>query len=100
MRILIVGPKGGLSEDATRTAKNQGADVLFCRDADEALAALRSGGAIEMVMADVASGVAALMDGMISERMLVPVVAFGTEDNARAAVAAIKAGAREYLPMP
>ena len=34
------------------------------------------------------------------ERIHVPIVACGIENNARAAVAAIHAGAKEYIPLP
>jgi two-component system response regulator FlrC len=100
MRILVVGARGGLAEEAARIAKGQGADMLFAAGAGEALSALRAGNAVELVMADVASDVPGLIRGMVEERLIVPVVAFGTENDAAAAVAAVKAGARDYVPLP
>ncbi|MET0154798.1 MAG: sigma-54 dependent transcriptional regulator [Rickettsiales bacterium] len=100
MRILLVGKKNGPTQQAATLAEKQGAATMFAGSVGEALALLRGGHVIELVMADVAGDVPGLINGMVAERLTVPVVAFGTEDDAPAAVRAIKAGAREYVPLP
>ncbi len=44
--------------------------------------------------------IAGLIAALDAERIVVPVVACGTESNAAAAVSAIRAGAKEYIPLP
>jgi two-component system, response regulator FlrC len=51
-------------------------------------------------MIDVALPVRELVERLEAERIRTPVVACGTGTDARAAVAAIEAGAREYIPLP
>jgi two-component system response regulator FlrC len=51
-------------------------------------------------MVDVAIDIRDLVLRLEAEHIHVPIVACGTETDARAAVAAIHAGAKEYIPMP
>ncbi len=41
-----------------------------------------------------------LVAQLVSEHIHAPIVACGIENNAKAAVAAIHAGAKEYIPLP
>jgi two-component system, response regulator FlrC len=52
------------------------------------------------MLVDVLADIPALIAGLNSERIHVPVVACGTQSNAAAAVNAIRAGAKEYIPLP
>jgi DNA-binding NtrC family response regulator len=100
MRILIIGILDGHIGAASRIAIARGAKVLHAEDFPAGLAILRSGQGADLILVDVKLDVAALVKGLESERIAVPVVACGIGDNTRAAVAAIKAGAKEYLPLP
>jgi DNA-binding NtrC family response regulator len=51
-------------------------------------------------MADVASDIGYLVRSLATERICTPVVACGIGTDARRAVDAIRAGAKEYLPLP
>jgi DNA-binding NtrC family response regulator len=51
-------------------------------------------------MIDVGLDIRDLVDKLAAEHMHVPVAACGVNNDARAAVAAIHAGAKEYLPLP
>jgi DNA-binding NtrC family response regulator len=53
-----------------------------------------------MLMVDVRLDVAGLVRAMVAERIAAPVVACGIGNDVQAAVAAIRAGAKEYLPLP
>ncbi len=100
MRLLIVGSLGGEIGAATRIAMERGAKVSHARDVDAALATLRAGGGADLVMVDVKLDIARLVGSLESERISVPVVACGIETDAETAVRAIKAGAREFIPLP
>ncbi len=100
MRLLIVGHLDGHLSTAGKIAHGRGAKVSHVADIDGALTALRSGQGADLLMIDVKLDVARLIDALRSERIIVPVVACGLGTDAGAAVRAIKAGAKEYLPLP
>ncbi|KAB2880904.1 MAG: sigma-54-dependent Fis family transcriptional regulator [Pseudorhodoplanes sp.] len=100
MRLLIVGTLKGQLTLATKYAMDKGATVTHATDAEQALAVLRSGRGADLLMVDVALDIADLVARLQSEHIHAPIVACGTENNARAAVAAIHAGAKEYIPLP
>ncbi|HZS64391.1 MAG TPA: sigma-54 dependent transcriptional regulator [Xanthobacteraceae bacterium] len=99
MRLLIVGTLRGQLTQATKLAMEKGATVTHGEDVAQALAVMRSRGA-DLIMADVALDIRDLLERLEAEHIHVPIVACGVENNARAAVAAIHAGAREYIPLP
>jgi DNA-binding NtrC family response regulator len=100
MRLLIIGTLHGQIGAASRIAMQRGAKVLQADSIPQGLEIVRSGQGVDLVMIDVGLDVAALVAGMAAERLNAPVVACGVETDSRAAVAAIKAGAKEYLPLP
>ncbi|MEE8274383.1 MAG: sigma-54 dependent transcriptional regulator [Alphaproteobacteria bacterium] len=100
MRLLIVGSLGGEIGTASKIAMARGAKVGHAGDIDTALEALRSGQGAELVMVDVKLDIARFIGCLTSERISVPVVACGVDPDADAAVRAIKAGAREFIPLP
>jgi DNA-binding NtrC family response regulator len=100
MRLLIVGSLEGHITTAGKIAMARGATVAHVQDVDSALVALRSGQGAELVMIDVKLNVAELILALKAERISVPVVACGIGSDANAAVRAIKAGAKEYIPLP
>ena len=65
-----------------------------------AIAVLRSGRGADLLMVDVAVAIRDLVTGLEAEHIHAPIVACGTATDARAAVAAIQAGAKEYIPLP
>jgi len=100
MQLLIIGALDGQVGAASRIALAQGARVLHVDTAQGALEALRAGQGADLVMIDVSYDVRALVDSLAAERIHIPVVACGIGTDASAAVRAIKAGAREYIPLP
>lgn len=100
MRILIVGSLSGELGQAGRIAIARGARLAQADDVAEAMAQLRGNGGVDMLMVDVRLDVAALVRAMAAERIVAPVVACGIGNDVQAAVAAIRAGAKEYLPLP
>jgi DNA-binding NtrC family response regulator len=99
MRLLIVGRLNGELITASRIAMNRGASVTHAESVEQAMNVLRAKGG-DLVMIDVTLSVGDLVVALESERIRIPVVACGTGTDARAAVAAIQAGAKEYIPLP
>ncbi len=99
MKLLIVGSLRGQLGAATRIAMDRGAKVTHADTAETALKHLRAAGA-DLLMVDVALDIARLILDLQAERIHVTVVACGVDNDARAAVRAIRAGAKEYIPLP
>ena len=100
MRLLILGPLEGYISAAGKIALARGASVSHVDSIDQALVALRSGQGADLLMMDVKLDIARMIESLRQERINVPVVACGIGADAGAAVRAIKAGAKEYLPLP
>jgi len=100
MRLLIVGPLEGYISTAGKIAISRGATVAHVDDIERGLAALRAGQGADLVMLDVKLDVARMVESLRQERINVSVVACGIGTDAEAAVRAIKAGAKEYIPLP
>jgi two-component system response regulator FlrC len=100
MRLLLLGPLEGYISIAGKIALARGAKVTHVDDIERGLAALRSGNGAELVMMDVKLDIRRMVDSLKQERISVPVVACGIGTDAEAAVRAIKAGAKEYIPLP
>jgi DNA-binding NtrC family response regulator len=100
MRLLIVGTLRGQLTAATKIAMDKGAAVTHAERVDTAMAVLRSGKGADLLMVDVAIDIRDLVLRLEAEHIHVPIVACGTQNDARAAVAAIHAGAKEYIPLP
>ena len=100
MRLLIVGALEGQLTEATKLAMDGGAKVAHAATIDIALASLRAGRGADLLLVDVMIDIPGLIAALDGERIHIPVVACGTEGNAAAAVNAIRAGAKEYIPLP
>ncbi len=100
MRLLIIGTLNGQVTAAAKIALARGAKVAQVDDIDQAMAALRSGQGADLVMIDVGLDIGNLIAALKVERIHLPVIACGIGSDASAAVRAIKAGAKEYLPLP
>src|SRR6202453_67816 len=100
MRLLIVGTLKGQLTTATKIAMDNGASVTHAEDHEQAMRVLRGGKGADLLMVDVAIDIRDLVMRLEAEHIHVPIVACGTQNHARAAVAAIHAGAKEYIPLP
>jgi len=100
MRILIVGSLGGQLHTATKIALERGAKVSQVDTIEQATSHLRAGRGADLLMVDLSLDVQALIEANEAERISVPVVACGVNVRPEAAAAAIRAGAKEFIPMP
>lgn len=100
MRLLVIGKIDSQVIEATRIAKNHGAAVNHVPDIDSALNMLLNGKGADMLLVDVRLDIAELIARMAAEHIVSPVVAYGVNANSAEAAAAIRAGAKEYIPLP
>jgi two-component system response regulator FlrC len=100
MRLLIVSSRNTQVSAATKIAKDKGASVSHVEDVESALDFIRNGKGADLAMVDVRLDVAGFISALAAERITMSVVACGLTNDSKAAVAAIKAGAKEYVPLP
>jgi two-component system response regulator FlrC len=100
MRVLIIGNLAGQLSTATKIAFDNGARVLHAPEAAAAMELLRTGRGADIVMIDVHEDITGLVAAMKQERIVAPVVACGVNTDANTAANAIRAGAREFIPLP
>ena len=100
MRLLIVGSLKGQLTTATKIAMDNGASVTHAEGNEQAMAVLRGGKGADLLLVDVGLDIRDLVMRLEAEHIHVPIVACGITNDARAAVAAIHAGAKEYIPLP
>ncbi len=100
MRLMIVGDLEGQIGAATRIARARGAKVVQVSGVDEAVEMLCKGQGADLLMIQVDEDIARLVSMLEAERITIEIVACGVEANPEAAVKAIKAGAKEYIPLP
>ncbi len=100
MELLIVGTLEGQIGAASKIAIAQGGHVSLADSVEAGLEILRSGKTIELVMIDVKLDVYKFISSLEQERINVLVVACGVANDPTLAVKAIKAGAKEYIPLP
>ena len=99
MRLIIVGSLQDQLSTASKIAINNGAHVTHAHDEETALKIIRAKGA-DLLMVDVLLNIEYLIGQLEKERISTPIVACGVGNDSDAAVAAIKAGAKEYIPLP
>src|SRR5215831_5586510 len=100
MRLLIVGTLKGQLTTATKIAMENGATVIHAEDHEQAMRVLRGGKGADLLLVDVSLDIRDLVMRLEAEHIHVPIVPCGISNDARAAVAAIHAGAKEYIPLP
>jgi DNA-binding NtrC family response regulator len=100
MRLLIVGTLNGQLTLASKMAMDKGASVTHAEDIEQTLKVLRGGKGADLLMVDVGIDIRELVMRLETEHIHCPIVACGVSNDARAAVAAIHAGAKEYIPLP
>ncbi|MHB2210158.1 sigma-54-dependent transcriptional regulator FlbD [Methylobacterium sp. CM6257] len=99
MRLLMIGRLNGELITASKIAMQRGASVTQADAVPQGLNVLRARGA-DLIMIDVSLPIRDLVSALEAERIRTPVVACGVSADAQAAVAAIRAGAKEYIPLP
>jgi len=100
MRILIVGHLGGQAIVASKIAHSKGAKVRQCPDIESALNTIRSGNGADLILCDIKQNIKIFVETLHTERINIPVIACGVDATSREAADSIRAGAKEYMPLP
>lgn len=100
MNVLVIGSSRAEVASACAMAAAKGTDVRHLETVDEAMTFLHSGVSPDLLLVDVGIDIDVLVRSLAKERILVPVIAYGIDTDARTAVRAVKSGALEFLPLP
>jgi two-component system, response regulator FlrC len=100
MRLLIVGRLNGQITTAVKMAMAAGAKVSHVETCLAATNALRAGQGADLLMVDYELDIYSLIQANEAEHIHVPVVACGVNPNPDKAASAIRAGAKEFIPLP
>ncbi len=99
MRVLIIGSLSGELGRAAQIAAKRGARVCQSDDVPAAMLRLRADPQ-DLVLCDVACGVAQLVRTLAAERVAISVVACSTSLDPQTGAQSIRDGAREFMPLP
>jgi len=99
MRLLIVANPNSPLTAAAKMAKDKGATVYHAESCEQATAALWSGHSADLLLVEVGINIRNMVRQLDAQPIHVPIVACGTGNDIRAAVAAIHAGAMEYISL-
>lgn len=100
MRLLVVGKLSGQLSTAVKMAMSAGAKVSHVETIEAATHALRAGQGADLLMVDYDLDIAGLIAANQLERIHVAVVACGIAADPKRAADAIRAGAKEFIPLP
>lgn len=100
MNVLVIGTSRAEIASACAMAAAKGTEVRHVETVEVAMAHLRTSTVTDVLLIDVELDIETLVRSLADERILVPVVAYGVDTDARTAVRAVKSGASEFLPLP
>jgi DNA-binding NtrC family response regulator len=100
MRLLVVGRLSGQLASAVKMSMSHGARVAHVETCAQATDALRRGQGADLLMVDYELDIRALIAANEAEHIHVPVVACGVSADPQRAADAIRAGAKEFIPLP
>lgn len=100
MRLLVVGTINTEIQAAISIATDKGARVFFENSVESGMEYLRNGQGADLALVDCKLEIAKFITSLKSEHINIDVVAYGVSSSPKEAVDAIKAGAKEFLPLP
>lgn len=100
MRVVVIGAENGQIAKAAVEAAASGSHVRCFAEFGQAIAAIGRGEGADILLMDVSSPIADAIHELSIARIYLPVIAYGRDCPAPAAAAAIRAGARDFLPLP
>lgn len=99
-RLLLIGPLHGELVAAVKRAAGAGARVSQVETVSVALPLLRRDASIDLILCDIEAGISQLAGALAAERISAPIIATARDPSPAQAEAAIRAGARDLLPLP
>ncbi len=100
MRVLIIGSLAGELGKAAAIAVARGVRLDQADDVAAGMARLRNDAGVNLVLCEIGQQIAFLVRSLALERIVVPVIACGLENDPEAVLRAVRDGAQDFLPLP
>lgn len=100
MQLIVLGQINSEVTKAIEIAKRKSAKVLFVESIEDCLDCILSGKSADLLLIDVSFDIKQIADALLRARIATSIIAYGMNASPKEAVAAIKAGAKEFLPLP
>ncbi len=100
MQLIVLGFLNSEITQAIKIVKQRGAKVIFAESIDECLEIILRGNSPDLLMIDISFDIAAIGAKLAAQKISANIVAYGLNASPKEAVSAIRAGAKEFLPLP
>ncbi|MDX2049692.1 MAG: sigma-54 dependent transcriptional regulator [Rickettsiaceae bacterium] len=100
MQIIVLGTINSEISKAISIASSKGARVFLVESLRECIATILGGKSADLLLVDVNFDIHAVSTALSEERISTDIVAYGLGASPKQAVESIKAGAKEFLPLP
>ncbi len=100
MRVLIIGSLAGELGKAAAIAVARGVRLDQADDVAAGIIRLRNDAGVNLVLCEIDQQIALLVRSLALERIAVPVIACGLENDPEAVLRAVRDGAQDFLPLP
>ena len=100
MRVVIVGGVESAIAKAGVLSTGSGADIRCYTTIDAAIENILTGQSADILLVDAANDITKAVEQIAAARLYLPVIAYGKDCTPRQAAAAIRAGAKDFLPLP
>ncbi|NDB81931.1 MAG: sigma-54-dependent Fis family transcriptional regulator [Alphaproteobacteria bacterium] len=100
MQLIVLGFLNTEITKAIEIAKTRGAKVLFAESPEECIDIILKGNSPDLLMVDIYFDIAAIAKSFEEQKIAANIVAYGLNASPKEAVSSIKAGAKEFLPLP
>ncbi len=100
MRVLIIGSLAGELGKAAAIAVARGVRLDQADDVMAGIIRLRNDAGVNLVLCEIDQQIALLVRSLALERIVVPVIACGLENDPEAVLRAVRDGAQDFLPLP
>lgn len=100
MQLLLLGKLNSEISKAIEIAQRKGARVILAESKEECLSIILAGKSADLILVDVNFDIASILSSLEAEKISANIVAYGQGATPKEVVAAIKAGAKEFIPLP
>lgn len=100
MQLLVVGSYNSEIIQAIEIVKKQNVNVSFVHSEIEAFEMIRSGNSADIILMDMNCNISSFILNCQQEHIAINLVAYGINPKPSEAVLAVRAGAKDFLPLP
>ncbi|MDX1916969.1 MAG: sigma-54 dependent transcriptional regulator [Rickettsiaceae bacterium] len=100
MQLVVLGFLNSEITKAIEIAKSKGARVLFADNPEKCIDIILKGNSPDLLLIDIAFDIGNIAALLEEQKIAANIIAYGLNASPKEAVSSIKAGAKEFLPLP